>query len=182
MRVIASLALILALAACDSPDKGPKSLDEAKAEAAQLARPEPGQYRQTTRFTKFEVPGAPKEMVDQIKGMMQGAGQTSTYCLTEADSEKGFEEMFKKVGEGTCKYDRFDASASTIDAVLVCDTGGGASARMAMNGTVGPSGSTVKVDVDQTNDKSPMGNAKIAMEVKSTRLGDCPGGKAGKAG
>jgi len=171
--LLAATAL-LALAACDSADKGPKTLDQAKAEAKQMERPEPGQYSQTTKFTKFDVPGAPPAMAEQIKGMMQDKGETTTYCLSKADSEKGFEEMFKKVGEGECKYERFDATSSSIDAVLVCETGPGGSARLAMNGTVSKTGSDVKVDVQQKNDKSPMGNANLAMEVSSKRIGDCP--------
>jgi uncharacterized lipoprotein len=56
--IIPAVAL-LALGACDNADKGPKSMDEAKAEARQLQRPEPGQYRQTTKVTKFDIPDAP---------------------------------------------------------------------------------------------------------------------------
>ena len=179
LAVPLAMTAALVLAGCDRADKGPKSLDEAKAEARQLDRPEPGQYEQTTKFTKFEVPGAPKEMVEQLKGMIQGQGQTAKYCLTKEDSEKGFEGMFKKVGQGECKYDRFDATSSTIDAIMVCDTGDGGSARLAMNGTVSKTGSAVKVNVQQKNDKTPMGNADISMEVSSKRLGDCPGGASG---
>lgn len=173
--LVAATAL-LTLSACDNADKGPKTLDQAKAEARQMDRPEPGQYSQTTKFTKFDVPGAPPEMAAQIKAMMEAKGQTATYCLTKEDSEKGFEEMFKKVGNGECKYERFDATSSTIDAVLVCSTGPGGSARLAMNGTVSKTGSNVKVDVQQKNDTTPMGNANLAMEVSSKRIGDCPKG------
>jgi hypothetical protein len=179
MPLLAAAALLMvSVAGCSKADEGPKTAEQARAEAAQLERPEPGQYSQTTRFTRFEVPGAPKEMVEQIKTMMQGKGGSTTYCLTKADSDRGFEEMFKKVGQGECKYDRFDASANTIDAILKCDTGNGGSARLAMNGKVSKTGSQIKVDVEQKNDKGPMGNANISMEVSSKRLGDCPA-KAG---
>jgi hypothetical protein len=181
MRTVLPLSLALAtlaLAACDSADKGPKTLDQAKAEAKRLERPEPGLYQQTMKFTKFDVPGAPKEMVEQIKGMMQGAGQSVKYCLTKAQSEKGFEDMFKKIGEGECKYERFDASSSTIDAILVCTNPRGGTARLAMAGTVSKTGSAVKVDVQQKDDKNPMGNATIAMDVSTKRIGDCPPGGA----
>ena len=178
-RSIATLAVactVLALAACDRADKGPKTMDEAKAEASQMERPEPGQYKQMTKITRFDVPGAPKAMVEQIRKMMEGQNNDLTYCLTKQDSEKGFEEMFKKGKQGNCKYDRFDASANTIDAVMVCETGGGGSARMTLDGTVSSTGSKVNVDVEQKNDKSPMGNATIAMEMETQRIGDCPAG------
>ena len=173
--ILAAVA-ILALAACDKPDKGPKSMEQAKAEAAQLERPDPGQYKQTTRITKFEVPGAPPEMVAQIRKMMEGQGGNLEYCLSKAETEKGFAEMFKKGAQGDCTYDRFDASANTIDAVMTCKAGEGGSARMTMNGTVSSTGSKVKVNVEQKNDKSPMGNANIAMELETRRIGDCPAG------
>ena len=41
--MLVSLAALGALGACDKADKGPKSMEQAKAEAAQLERPEPGQ-------------------------------------------------------------------------------------------------------------------------------------------
>ncbi|MCA1661444.1 MAG: DUF3617 domain-containing protein, partial [Novosphingobium sp.] len=74
-RTLAPLALFAALAgltACDGADKGPKTMEEAKQEAAQMERPEPGQYKQSTKITRFDVPGAPKEMVEQIRKMMEG--------------------------------------------------------------------------------------------------------------
>jgi hypothetical protein len=181
--LLSGAAALLALAACDKPDKGPKTLDQAKAEARQMERPDPGQYRQTTKITRFDVPGAPKAMVDRIRTMMEGQGGNLTYCLTQADSDKGFEEMFKKGREGECTYERFDATANTIDAIMVCKSGPGGTARMTMTGTVGKTGSKVKVDVDQKNAKTPMGNAQIGMELETRRLGDCPAGAASsKAG
>ncbi len=166
----------LTLTACDKPDKGPKSMEQAKQEATQLERPDPGQYKQTTKITKFEVPGAPPQMVAQIRKMMEGQGGNLTYCLSKADTEKGFAEMFKKGAQGDCTYDRFDASANTIDAIMTCKAGAGGSAKMTMNGTVSATGSRVNVNVEQKNDKSPMGNANIAMELETTRIGDCPPG------
>ena len=178
MRSVLLLATaILALSACDKADKGPKSMEQAKKEAAQLQRPDPGQYKQTTKITKFEVPGAPPEMVAQIRKMMEGQGGNLEYCLSKADTEKGFAEMFKKGTQGDCTYDRFDASANTIDAIMTCKAGEGGTAKMTMNGTVSSTGSKVNVNVEQKNEKSPMGNANIAMELETKRIGDCrPGG------
>ena len=173
---------IFALGACDSADKGPKTMEQAKAEAAQMERPEPGQYKQTTKITKFEVPGAPKEMVAQIRAMMEGQGGNLTYCLSKADTDKGFEEMFRKGAQGDCKYERFDASENTIDAIMACDSGDGGTARMTMNGTVSSTGSQVNVQVAQKNAKSPMGNADIAMELTTTRVGECPADATAGAG
>jgi len=178
MRSIILLSVAaLALTACDKADKGPKTLEQAKKEASQMERPQPGEYKQTTKITKFDVPGAPPQMVEQIRKMMEGQNNNVTYCLTKEESDKGFEEMFKKGREGNCKYDRFDASSNTIDAIMLCDTGQGGSARMTLNGTVSPTGSKVNVNVEQKNAKAQMGNATIAMEMETARIGDCKASK-----
>lgn len=172
--LLSAAAAVFTLGACNSADKGPKSMEEAKEEASQMERPDPGQYRQVTKITKFEVPGAPPQMVEQIKKMMEGQNNNLTYCLTKEESDKGFEEMFKKGREGDCKYERFDASSSTIDAVMVCDAGQGGTMRMTLNGTVKATGSKVNVNVEQKGGQQPMGNANIAMELETNRIGDCP--------
>jgi hypothetical protein len=117
-------------------------------------------------------------MAERMKQMMGGTGQTATYCLSKADAEKGFEEMFKNVGKGECRYDRFDATSGTIDAIMVCKTGPSSTAKMAMNGNVSTTCSSVKVDVEQTGGSGPMDNAKIGMDISSERIGDCPAGAA----
>ena len=107
---------------------------------------------------------------------MEGQGGNLEYCLSKADTEKGFEEMFRKGARGECTYERFDASANTIDAIMVCNAGQGGAAKMSMTGTVSSTGSKVKVNVEQKNDTSPMGNANITMELDTQRTGDCPAG------
>ena len=174
--ILLASAALLTLAGCNKTDTGPKTMEQAKQEAANLERPEPGQYRQVTKITKFEVPGAPPQMVEQIKKMMEGQNNNVTYCLTKEESDKGFEEMFRKGKEGNCKYDRFNASKSTLDAIMVCDTGQGSQARMTLNGTISATGSKVNVNVEQKGSKAQMGNANIAMQMETNRIGECPAG------
>jgi hypothetical protein len=122
-------------------------------------------------------------MVAQIRKMMEGQNNNVTYCLSKADADKGFEEMFKKGREGDCTYERFDATSDSIDAIMVCKGGPqGGSARMTMNGSVGKTGSKVNVNVAQKNEGAPMGNADIAMELTTTRLGDCPRAREAEPG
>ena len=155
-----------------------KSAAVASWPALKAVRGELVRRRTLARQPQPEGVTAPPQMVAQIRKMMEGQGGNLTYCLSKADTEKGFEEMFRKGAQGDCKYERFDASAHTIDASMVCNAGEGGSARMTMNGTVSATGSQVTVNVEQKNDKSPMGNADIAMELDTRRIGDCPAGGA----
>lgn len=168
---------VLSLSACGKSDTGPKTMDQAKQEAAKLERPKPGLYSQSMTISKFEIPGAPPEVAKAMESAM-AKGQEHQFCLTEAMSEQGYREMFDKVGgNGECKYDRFDVSGGKIDAVLKCANATEGQGTITMSGTVSEEGSDVNVAVDQQGGKAPMANTKIAMHVVSKRIGDCPAAK-----
>jgi hypothetical protein len=173
----AALALgMLALAGCNQADKGPKTMEEAKQEAAELERPEPGQYTQSMKVTKFEMPGAPPEMAAQMKAAL-GQAQATEFCLTKEMSDKGFEEMFREIGKGgECKYQRFDVSGGKLDALLECESKTEGKGTIKMAGTVGSEGSDVTVEIDTKNPASPMGNTVIGMQMISKCTGDCKAG------
>jgi hypothetical protein len=163
----------LALAGCNQADKGPKTMEEAQKEAAKLERPQPGQYTQTMKVTKFEVPNAPPEMAKQMKAAM-GQAQTTSFCLTKEMADKGFEEMFREIGkDGECKYERFDVSGGKLDALLQCESKAEGKGTITMAGTVGSQGSDVTVEIDTVNPASPMGSSSIGMQMVSKRTGDC---------
>lgn len=167
----------LVLAGCNQADKGPKTMEEAQKEAAKLERPKPGQYTQTMKVTKFEMPGAPPEMAAQMKATL-GQAQATDFCLTQEMSDKGFEEMFREIGKGgECKYQRFDVSGGKLDALLECESKTEGKGTIKMAGTVGSEGSDVTVEIDTKNPASPMGNTLIGMQMVSKRTGDCPAQK-----
>jgi outer membrane murein-binding lipoprotein Lpp len=171
----AAIALAsLALAGCNQADKGPKTMEQAQQEAAKLDRPQPGQYSQTMKITKLEIPGAPPEAVAQMKAAM-GAQQDTSFCLTKEMSDKGFEEMFREVGrDGECKYERFNVSGGKLDALLQCESKTEGKGTITMAGTVTSQGSDVTVEIDTVNPASPMGSSTIGMNMVSKRIGDCP--------
>jgi hypothetical protein len=176
LTAAAALA-VLSLSACGKSDTGPKTMDQAKEEAAKLDRPKPGLYTQTMNVTQFDIPGAPPEMAAQLKAAMAKA-QEHQFCLTAEMAEKGYRDMFDKIGgNGECKYDRFDVSGGKIDAVLQCANANEGKGTITMSGTVTEEGSDVNVTVEQQGGKAPMANTKIAMHVTSKRVGDCPAAK-----
>jgi hypothetical protein len=165
----------LSLTGCDNADKGPKSMEQAKEEAAKLDRPKPGLYKQSMTITKFEIPGAPPEMAAQIQAAMTKA-QESNFCMTPEMADQGFRDMFDKVGkDGECKYERFDVSGGRLDALLHCENAAQGKGTITMAGKVGEEGSDVNVAVEQVGGQAPMANAKIAMHLVSQRVGDCTG-------
>lgn len=175
----AAVLAVSTLAGCnksgDSGSGGPKSMEQAKEEAAKLERPKPGLYKQSMTITKFEIPGAPPAAAAQMQAAMSKA-QESNFCMTAEMANQGFRDMFDKVGKnGDCKYDRFAVSGGKIDALLHCENAAQGKGTITMNGTVGEDGSDVTVAVDQQGGQTPMANAKIAMHLVSQRIGECTG-------
>lgn len=170
--IIAAAGAVL-LAGCsggnaDADGNGEVSMKEvAKKAEAEGIKPEPGQYKAVITMTGMDIPGMPAEMAGH------GAGLTTTteYCLTQAEVDKGFEEMMKRGQNGECSYESFNLDGGKMDAVMVCKTAEG-EARMMMDGTVTPTTSdftaTMAMQVPE------MGEGKMTFTAKHERVGDCP--------
>jgi hypothetical protein len=169
--IAAPLLAVLALTACKDQ---PKTADQVKQEMAQMPKPKPGLYRSTSKLISFEVPGMPQQQQDQFKQIFsQQTGRD--FCLTKAEAAKGYEEMTKKLAEGKCTYDKFEASGSSLDAKMSCETGKDMKATVAMKGTMSTESSQMTMTVEQSSPQLPGKSMKITAEVASTRVGDCPG-------
>lgn len=174
MRTIIILPLAaLALAGCKSEPAGPKSEDQVKAEVAQMVKPRPGLYSSSVKMINFAVPGMPPAQAERLKGMFSQTAQARQFCLTPAESEKGYREMTKKLAQGNCTYDRFEARGGTLDAKLTCQAAKGMTAVIEMRGTMTPEGSQMHMKMDQSMAAMPGKGVKMEMEVSSTRVGDC---------
>lgn len=167
----APLVAVLALGACKDQ---PKTQEQVKQEIAQMPKPKPGLYRSTSKLTGFEVPGMPQAQQDQFKQVFSQA-QGRDFCLTKAEADKGYEEMTKKIAEGDCTYDKFEASGSSLDAKMTCKTGQNMKATIEMKGTMSAEGSQMTMKVQQAAPQQPEKTMTITAEVASARVGDCPG-------
>ncbi len=173
---LASLPLLL-LAACGS-DKGaeaPPSMEEVREQAAKVKGPQPGLYRSSVKLLEFDIPGLPPQAADQMKQMMTGQkSQVHEYCLSPEDAKGGYEEMIRKGQQGNCSFDRFNATASTIDAAMTCRMEQGVVASIAMQGETRPDGMKMNMDMEQKSANIPGGRMQMKMQMESQRIGDCP--------
>ncbi len=172
----ASLALV-ALAGCG--ESGTEATDAeaggiSQAELAERARdtiqPQPGQYRAVMEVLEVDMPGAPEGSGDALRQMMDG--QSREYCLTQADVDKGYEEMARQSQGGDCTFERFDVDGGSIDALMVCTGEQSTAMRMAMSGTATPTSSVMNMTM--TGDMTGMGESTLRMKATHERVGDCP--------
>ena len=170
-------AIAIPLAACgsdapDSVDTGDEvSMAEVAARAeASAMKPEPGQYSVSMEVLEVDIPGAPEGAADMMRGMM--AGRTHSYCMTQEDVDKGFEEMARQSQEnGDCTFQRFDIDGGDFDAQMTCNAEGQGTMTMTMKGKGTPTSS--EMDMTMKGNMTGMGDSTIRMKAKHQRTGDC---------
>ncbi|MDC0887250.1 DUF3617 domain-containing protein, partial [Altererythrobacter sp.] len=121
--VLLTAAGSLLLAACG--EQSALDLDDVMSEAGDLQKPKAGLYSSTTQMTDFKVPGLPPAQADRFQSQMSDvSSEAQPFCLTEAEADKGFEEMLKSIGEGinglSCAFSRFDVDAPALTAEMNC--------------------------------------------------------------
>lgn len=184
--ILAAMAPAILLAGCGAKDdtKEPvagegKSQAEIRQEAAKLDKPRPGRYTQTSEVKQIDIPGLPQQLADQMKSTLQKS-QVSDFCLTSAEAEKGYRDMFHDVGQGReCTYSRFDVDGGKLDAQMECSSKEGGKAVLTLDGVVAEDASDITVKMDMSGGSiggSPAaGQMKMTMQVKTRRIGDCQG-------
>lgn len=170
-----------ALAACgdsgSEPDV-PQTQEEIADAANSLTKPKAGQYTSSAEVVAFEVPGLPAAQAEQMKEMFSGlAGQEESYCLTQEDADKGFEEAIKQMNEPDdgqkCQFDKFTVDGNQLDARMSCEGSGAGTSTMNMTGTIGEEQQDLTMEVKQESSQIPGGAINITMRVKSRRTGEC---------
>lgn len=180
---ISMLAPVLLIAGCGkeepaTPEAGASQaaapdMEQARQAALRLDRPDPGQYEQKMEITRFEVPGMSMKDTEAM-GRMMASSQVNSFCLTEAESEKGFRDMFDEVGKGDeCSYSRFNVAGGKIDAQMDCKDRNGQAATITLAGAVTRQGSDVTVNIDQSGPAQAGGPARIGMHMTTKRVGEC---------
>lgn len=171
---IALLALsTVALAACGqsgSDSSAPvQTVDPGKSAAEVAFQFQPGQYRTTIKVDKYDIPGMPAAVLEQMKGAM-GKPIEMTYCMSPEKAAMGTEAMKENMAQAKCQFEKFEARGGTVDSVMVCDSQG-MKIRSTSQGTYSPTGSVVKA----TGDLAGPGGQKIHVEQTITmeRTGDC---------
>ena len=171
--IAAAAAAAALIAGCSGGDadadaNGSVSVKEAvEAARADMPRPRPGLYKTTVVMTGLDIPGLPPEMAGHGAGMTT----TSEHCLSQAEVDKGYEELIKQGQDGECSYERFDFKGGSVDAVMVCNAQGRA-ARMELTGTTTPT--TADLEASMAMDFDGVGKGTMRFTAKHERVGDCP--------
>lgn len=173
--LVAPPILALALAACGDGGNGASnekmSAEEVRAAAEDAVVPQPGLYRATMQFLDVEIAGVSAGQVDTVRNMMGGGTQTTEYCLTQEQVDRGYEEMLRQSQGGECIFERFEANGGEIDAAMTCPGPQGEPMRITMEGTGTETSSVIDMTMEQ--DVAGMGTANISIRAEHERIGAC---------
>jgi hypothetical protein len=178
-RTLTIAVTVLALAACGEEKKEPVTADEVIAQAGELEKPRPGQYETKVEVVDLRIPGLPAAQAERMKSMMGNvSAQANTYCLTQQEADKGFEDSIRKMTEGTggmkCEFKDFDVDGGRLGAALTCSGQQGISADIALDGTASAEASAMRMEMTQKAAMIPGGEMRMEMKMESKRVGDCP--------
>lgn len=131
-----------------------------------------GQYEMTMTMTDVQVPGAPPEMLEQMKAQMAAQGeQKQQQCVTEADVAN----MGNKMGSagaqgGNCNFSKSTFAGGTIDIAGTCQAPTG-NVSIGLNGTHNTDSWDAAMTVDINAGAQQI---KATGKMVGRRVGDCP--------
>lgn len=170
----------LALAACNQPSVSLTNAspeEAAKAIQASGAKPDmrPGQWQTKIEILSMEMPGMegmPPQFAEKMKAELMKP-RTVESCMTEEDVKQRQSKIFTGNGDSKCKFDKYQMTGGTIDAVMTCP-GPQGEMKMHMTGTFAADTFTVNQAMDM---KGPTGEMHSKARVSGKRTGDCPAAK-----
>ena len=161
---VVAIGAALALNGCGKSD------DKAASPAGTVKR-EAGNWKTDVKLVKFEMPGVPDNVKDQMSKQLAAASGTEQ-CLTQeqADNEDIAGALSKDYAEA-CTWNKNRIAEGKIDVAGTC-TQGSQKVELALAGSLGAE----KTDVLVTSKgKSPMGGGDMEMQIQvtSTHIGPC---------
>ena len=168
---VAVLGTALALAGCGKTDDAAGTKGSDTASSAPVKR-EAGNWKTEVKLVKFDMPGVPDNMKDQMSKQFASAGATEQ-CVTQeqADKEDVAGAMSKGYGDA-CTWAKNEIGGGKIDVAGSC-TSNGQKVELAMAGTMEAKKTDVLIT---TKGKAPTGgDMEMQMQVTSTNTGPCKG-------
>lgn len=157
----------------DADGDGKVSNAEATAEMAADGAmvTKPGMWEVKMTFADVDAPGAPAEMLSQIKAQA-AKGITMQSCMTKEQAEKPGTDFFGGTPEANCSFDKLDRSGNSINVEMTCKPAGNMVVKSKMDGTF--AAETYSMNVVQSTEGMPGGAVKMTGKVDAKRVGDCP--------
>ncbi len=101
--------------------------------------------------------------------------QTSTYCLTEEQAEKGWQDAVEAMQQADqeCEYSKFETAGDTLNAAMTCTQQNGTVATVEMTGDLAKTSQDITMAMSGKSPDMPGGEMKMKLRMQSKRIGEC---------
>jgi hypothetical protein len=184
-RTVIGAAAALVLAGCGS-NEAQKAADadgvtlknvsiaEARNEAQQTMKLQPGQWDVAVNMTKVEIPGAPPEVAQALGGAMAKQARTFSHCLTPAEANRPPADVIGGESNGQCRYDNFSMAGGRMNATMICNAADGNQTRMTLTGTYTATSYDMGMDMRMSGAGVPGGKGmNVQARTTGKRTGAC---------
>lgn len=141
----------------------------ASAGALAQAQVQPGLWEASTTVNSIDIPGAPPQAAQMMKGQMASGGRNKmTYCITPQQAAQGPQEMLKQ--NPSCRFSKYVMKAGRIATEMSCTQNGGTM-------TARATGSYTPTSFSVTSNAVMSGGMSMRLSSTSTgrRIGPCSG-------
>lgn len=168
----------LALAACNQSsvsltNASPEEVARAAKASGTTVSMRPGEWESKIEMLSMDMPGAkdmPPQFAERLRTELMKPRVVKS-CMTAEDVKERQSKIFTG-GDSKCKFEKYEMTGGTIDAVMVCP-GAQGEVRMQMTGSFASDSFTVNQAMDMTG---PTGATHTKARVTGKRIGDCPAG------
>ncbi|HVQ08812.1 MAG TPA: DUF3617 domain-containing protein [Allosphingosinicella sp.] len=190
MKVSVAAVAALILVGCGSQDK---SANEAAAGAGSPASGaqsiQPGQWEMATQMMSVDIPGAPPEVVQQMRAQ-QGRTQTDRTCITPEQARNPLRELRDTMSGprgANCRKleDTFAGGVIRIRMSCQAPSGRQGTAELSVQGSFTATTLTAAVSINAQgpNVGGPGTTAmRVSTNLRGRRIGDCPANAGPRTG
>ncbi len=135
-------------------------------------RMEAGRWEMTYSITDATIPGAPPEMVEQLRAQKE----TKNSCLTEEEARAPLDKMMTKSSDESCTTRDMKMEGGRLSGSVTCQQPGGAG-EMTADITGEYTKDTMKLDMeaDVNSPALPGQKMEMTMRLEGRRVGACDG-------
>jgi hypothetical protein len=187
MKVSVAALAALILVGCGSQDKSANDAAAAQAgggagsPASGAQEIQPGQWEMVTQLTSMDIPGAPPQVVQQMRAQ-QGRTETDRTCITPEQARNPLRELRDTMSGprgGSCRRleDTFGGGVIRIRLACQSPSGGRGTAELSVEGrfTATTLTATVSINAQGPNVGGPGTTAmRMSTNLRGRRIGDCP--------
>ena len=152
------------------------------------AQRQPGQWETVTTIKSIEMPGAPPQVLEQVRAQV-GQAQTQRECVTAEQARDPLAQMRRMLSQGNignCNFSDQVFAGGTIRVRGTCSPGAGGTAQVSLEGsfteTTLEANMTMNAQGPASASMPGVTGMNMTAEIRGRRVGDCPGGAAAPAG